>query len=198
MGEVLGSIGSLFKTAAPALEGATAGAGLFGNILNSITRGRAVGNLESAEKKFAKMTPEQLAGLVSRAEQPLGQDLTQSVGNLVQADVASRGLAESPGVFAATEAQALAPYKLEQQRLALELVMRQLGLPIEYAQAILAGTGGNVDVSKVLALLQQNNPSANQVPDTSGVASDTGSIIQDIISSGIPAPSGDIPAGLGA
>src|SRR5260370_24051473 len=95
------------------------GAGIFGNILNSITRGREISNLQSAEKRFAKLTPEQLSGLVSRAEHPLSQDLLQSVGNAVQADVAGRGLAESPGVFAATETQALAPYKIQQQRIAL-------------------------------------------------------------------------------
>jgi hypothetical protein len=138
---------------APILGIGAAGSGLFGNIMNAITRGKAVGSLEKAEKKFTDLTPEQLSGLVSRAEQPLGQDLTQSVGNLVQADVAGRGLAESPGVFAATEAQALAPYKLQQQQMALQLVLKQLGLPIEYAEAILGATGQNADVSKLLAMV---------------------------------------------
>ncbi len=131
----------------------SAGAGFIGNIMNAITRGRQVGKLEDAEKKFANLTPEQLSGLVSRAEQPLSQDLLQSVGNTVQADVAGRGLAESPGVFAATETQALAPYKIEQQKMALELVLKQLGLPIEYANAIINATGGGTDMSKLLAML---------------------------------------------
>lgn len=160
MGEVLGSLGGFFKSAAPAIEGATAGAGLIGNIMNSITRGKQVGKLEDAEKKFASLTPEQLAGLVSRAQQPLGQDLLQTVGNTVQADMANRGLAESPGVFAATESQALAPYKIEQQRMALELVMKQLGLPIEYAKAVMDAAGGGTDMSKVLAMLMNLNNSS--------------------------------------
>lgn len=181
MPDALSSIGGFFGKAAPAIEGITAGTGLLGNIMNSIIRGKEVGKLQDAEKRLASLTPEKLAGLVSRAEQPLGADLTQSVGNLVQADVAGRGLAESPGVFAATESQALAPYKLQQQQMALELVMKQLGLPIEYAKAILEATGGNVDVSKILALLQQNNSGGNQVPDTSGITSDVGSLVQQFI-----------------
>lgn len=156
----MSALSGFFTSAAPAIQGATAGAGLFGNIMNSITRGRAVGNLESAEKKFANLTPEQLSGLVNRAEQPLDASLVQAINNQVQGDMASRGLSESPGVFAASEAQALAPFKQREQQIALELVMKQLGLPIEYAQAILGSTGQNSDVSNSIMqlLLRQNNP----------------------------------------
>lgn len=172
----------------PILQAGTAGAGLFGNVMNSITRGKEVGNLQTAEKKFASMTPEQLSGLVSRATQPLSAGLTQSVGNQVQADMAGRGLAEAPGVYAATESQALAPYELQQQQMALQLVMKQLGLPIEYAQAILQGTGGNVDTSKMLAMLM-NAQKGNQVPGTpAGGTDEFDSLLQSIISSGVPTP----------
>lgn len=185
MPEVLGNIGGFFKSAAPAIEGATAGAGLLGNIMNSITRGKQVGKLEDAEKKFASMKPEELAGLVSRAEKPLDQDLLQSVGNLVQADVAGRGLAESPGVFAATESQALAPYKIEQQKMALELVMKQLGLPIEYAKAVIDAVGPNADISKVLAMLMNQNQ-----------GSSSGGLTYPIPSGGeSPAPGSGLPGG---
>ncbi len=177
MGELAGSIGKIFGIG-------TAGAGIIGNIMNSITRGREVGKLQDAEKKFANLTPEQLSGLVSRAEKPLDQDLLQSVGNLVQADVAGRGLAESPGVFAATETQSLAPYKIEQQKIALQLVMKQLGLPIEYAESIINATGPNADISRILAMLMNQNPSSggNLVPDTG--SSDIGSILGPIIAGG--------------
>lgn len=140
----------------------SAGAGLIGNIMNSITRGKAIGSLESAENKFASLTPEQLAGLVSRAEQPLGQDLVEGVTNQVQADMATRGLSQAPGIFAAEESQALAPYKLQQQRMALELVMKQLGLPIEYAQAILGATqGGGTDITAALLMMMLRNQGSN-------------------------------------
>jgi hypothetical protein len=136
----------------------TAGTGLIGNIMNAITRGKAIGNLQSAEKKYANLTPEQLAGLVSRAEQPLGQDLIEGVTNQVQADMATRGLSQAPGIFAATESQALAPYKLQEQQNALQLVMKQLGLPIEYADAILQATqGGGSDITSALMMMMLRN-----------------------------------------
>lgn len=187
MSDVMSNIGGFFKTAAPAITGASAGAGLFGNILSSITRGKEIGNLQSAEKKFANLSPEALSGLVSRAEQPLGQDLLQSVGNTVQADMASRGLSQAPGVFAAAETQALAPYKIEQQKIALQLVLKQMGLPIEYADAILKASGGNADVSKLLALLMNQGKSATGGIPT-GLTDDTsgGDLISQIINSQAP------------
>ena len=134
------------------------GSGLIGNIMNAITRGKAIGSLQSAENKYANMTPEQLSGLVTRAEQPLGQDLIQSVQNTVQADMATRGLSQAPGIFAGEEAQALAPYKLQQQQMALQLVMKQLGLPIEYADAILQATSqGGTDITSALMMLMLKN-----------------------------------------
>lgn len=154
---VLSSVGGLFSEAAPAIGGITAGAGLLGNILSSITRGKEVSNLQSAEKKFASLSPEQLSGLVSRAEQPLDQSLLQNVGNIVQADMGTRGLSEAPGVFAATESQALAPYKLQEQQNALQLVMKQMGLPIEYANAILNASGGNSNIAPILMALMLRN-----------------------------------------
>lgn len=160
MPEAFASIGSMLGTAAPALTGINAGLGMVGNIMNAITRGKAVGNLTSAENKYANMSPEKLAGLVTRAEQPLGADLTQNVGNLVQADLGTRGLSQAPGVFAAEEAQYLAPYKLQQQNTALQLVMKQLGLPIEYAQAILGATQGGSDPTLALMMLALRNAQA--------------------------------------
>jgi hypothetical protein len=153
MPDALGSIGNIFKSAAPAITGITAGTGLVGNILNSITRGQQVSNLQSAEKKFSSLTPEQFSSLVTRSEQPLGQDLIQSVNNSVQADMATRGLSQAPGVFAAEEAQTLAPFKMAQQQQALQQVLAQLGLPIEYAQSIINSLGPNANVSPLLQLL---------------------------------------------
>jgi hypothetical protein len=176
MPDVLSSVGGFFEKAAPAIGGATAGAGIFGNILNSITRGKEIGNLQSAEKKFANLTPEQLSGLVTRAEQPLGQDLLQSVGNTVQADLGTRGLSEAPGVFAAGEAQALAPYKLQEQQMALQLVMKQMGLPIEYAQAILQASGGGTDISRILMMLMNANKNGGSGGGGGG-GSDIGGIV---------------------
>lgn len=179
MPEAIGSI-------APILGIGTAGAGLFGNVMNAITRGKAIGSLESSEKKFANLTPEQLSSLVSRATAPLSAGLTQSVGNQVQADVASRGLAESPGVFAATESQALAPYEMQQQQMALQLVLKQLGLPIEYADAILAGTGQNANVSQLIAAIMNANKSGSGGSSSSGGGLSEGDIAKLAATLGMP------------
>lgn len=184
MPDAVASIGSLFSTAAPAIEGGAAGAGMIGNLINSIQRGQQVSSLQSAEKKFANLTPQQLSGMVTKAEAPLSQDLLQNVGNLVQADVAGRGLAESPGVFAATETQALAPYQQQQQQLALQLVMKQLGLPIEYAQAILGATGGQSNIAPLLALLQKGGGGpTGGVPGSVPNDPTSANLIQQIIAS---------------
>jgi hypothetical protein len=60
-------------------------------------------------------------------------------------------------VFAATESQALAPYKLQEQQNALQLVMKQMGLPIEYANAILNASGGNSNIAPILMALMLRN-----------------------------------------
>jgi hypothetical protein len=172
MPDAIANIGSLFSKAAPAITGGAAGAGLIGNILNSVQRGNEVGKLQSAEKKFANLTPEQLSGMVTKAEQPLSQDLLQNVGNLVQADMGTRGLSESPGIFASTETQALAPYKIAEQNTALQLIMKQLGLPIEYAQAILGGMGGPSNIAPLLQLLMKG-----KTPDASGTSPDIQKLI---------------------
>lgn len=135
--------------------------GIVGDIMGGVTKGHQVGGLEEAQKKFANLSPEQLSAMVTKATAPLSEGLVQTVGNRVQADMAGRGLAEAPGIFAATESQALAPYELEQRQMALQLVMKQLGLPIEYANAVLSalnsGTGGggagNMDILSLLPLL---------------------------------------------
>jgi hypothetical protein len=140
---------------APILGIGTSAAGIIGNIMNARTRGQQTSQLQSAENKYANLTPEQLSGMVTKAEAPLNQSLLNQVGNLVQANVASRGLAESPGVFATTESQALAPYQQENQNTALQLVMKQLGLPIEYAQAIINSIGPNSNISPIVQALMQ-------------------------------------------
>lgn len=133
--------------------------GIVGDIMGGITKGKEIGNLQTAQNKFANMTPEQLSSMVTKATQPLNAGLVQEVGNTVQADVASRGLAESPGVWAATESQTLAPYEQQNQNTAVQLVLRQLGLPIEYASAIMqllnsgSGSSGSDPMASMMKLL---------------------------------------------
>jgi hypothetical protein len=180
---------------APIIGGISAGGGLIGNIINSVQRGNEVGKLQSAEKAATSLTPAQLASKVTQAEQPLGTDLLQNVGNLVQADLGTRGLSQAPGIFAAEESQALAPYKLQEQQQALQLIMKQLGLPIEFATAILQGMGGPSNISPLLQLLMQKGDTTggNQVPPSVPGGDNTASIIQQIIASQVPMTPGIVP-----
>jgi hypothetical protein len=129
----------------------TAGAGLVGNIMNSIQRGKVASQAE----KNASLTPGQLGSMVSSATQPLDRSLIEMVQNSVQGDMASRGLAEAPGIFAASESQALAPFEQQNQNTALQLILKQLGLPEETLAALSSGGGGSANMLPLLMMLMQ-------------------------------------------
>jgi hypothetical protein len=129
----------------PIIAGASAGSSLIGNIMNSITRGGAISQLEKDEN----MSPSALSAKVAAATQPLNASLVQAVNNSVQGDMAQRGLAEAPGIFAAGEEQALAPFEQQNQQTALNLILSQLGIPAE----ILSSTTGSSDPMSALMML---------------------------------------------
>ncbi len=160
---VMGSIGNFFSNGGgQAISAGLGGVGEIGNILNGVARNKQINELTSQEKANANLTPEQLSGMVAKATQPLNQNLIQTVDNSVQADVASRGLAEAPGIFAATESQALAPFEQQNQQTALQLIMQKLGLPIQYANAIIGALPQNSNISPILmAMMRQNNNSSS-------------------------------------
>jgi len=138
----------------PIIQLATAGAGLGGNILSSIQQGKVASQAE----KNAELSPAALAGRVSAAEQPLDRSLINTVNNQVQGDMAQRGLAEAPGIFGATEAQALAPFQQQNQQSALELILQQLGLPNSTLMALRSGGGGMANLSPLLQMLMKSFP----------------------------------------
>jgi hypothetical protein len=123
-----GGMGNLGKILLTGL----AGSGIVGNVLQSIQQSQQLNKVKSIES----LTPQQLAAKVSAATQPLSAGLTQEVGNIVQANMAERGLAQAPGIFAAEEAQTLAPFYQQNQQTALELISRQLGIPVQVLQAM--------------------------------------------------------------
>lgn len=171
MPQALGSLGGVFggggggaldvPTWMKLVLGGVTGAGEIGNILAD--RQRA--GLLDQEKKWANLTPQQLSAKIAAATQPLSQGLTQAVGNTVQAQAGERGLAQSPGIFQAMLAQALAPYYQQNQNTALEAILKQMGLPAQ-AGALLPG---NTNLSPLLALLMRSVASP-----TSGATSNTG------------------------
>lgn len=106
------------------ISGSTFGAGTLENILQGIQKA-------SYQNKIMALLndPAKLAAMASKIQQPLNNGLTQAVGNQVQGNLAERGLSQAPGIFAASESQALAPYYQQNQDAALRSVMELLGLP---------------------------------------------------------------------
>jgi hypothetical protein len=141
----------------PALQIGTAGSGLVGNIMNSVQQG----NVASQAEKNAKLTPAQLGSQVASATQPLDRNLTNAINNQVQGDMASRGLAEAPGIFAATEGQALAPFQQAEQDRALQLILAKLGLPASTLAALRSGGGGMANLSPLLQMIMKQFPGAS-------------------------------------
>lgn len=127
------------------LLGSMTGAGEIGNILADRKRAE----LLSQENKWASLTPQQLSAKIAAATQPLSAGLTQSVGNVVQAQMGERGLAQAPGIYSASLASALAPFYQQNQDTALNAILRQMGIPIQEA-ALLPGT---TDMGGLLKML---------------------------------------------
>jgi hypothetical protein len=149
-----------------------AGAGEGGNILQQIKQNEYrdfVMNLLN--------NPQQLANMAAKITAPLNNNLVQSVDNTVQGNMASRGLAQAPGIFAASESQALAPYEQANQNTALQTIMQALGVP--------AGTfGQQQNLSPLFASLFNNTKVPQQTSSPMGLVNDQGS--SDFLGAGLP------------
>lgn len=133
--------------------GAT-GAGLVGNLLADRQRAQAA----AAAKANMNLSPQQLGTMVSGATQPLDRALVQAVTGNVNANLAEQGLSQAPGLIATATSQALAPYEQQNQQAALQLVLRKLGLPAEFASTI----PPNAQLAPLIAMLMKGfgtNPS---------------------------------------
>lgn len=108
----------------PIISGGSAAAGTVGNILEEQKKAAYSNFVMSLLKD-----PSKLAAMAAKIQQPLNNGLTQAVGNNVQGNLAERGLSQAPGIFAATESQALAPYYQQNQNTAMQAVLSSLGLP---------------------------------------------------------------------
>lgn len=110
--------------------------------------------------------PEALANLEKQFEKPLSTGLTTGVGNIVQGQLAERGLNQAPGIYGEVLAQALAPFQMQEQQNAMQMAMKQLGLPAE----ILAGSqgGGPGNLPTLLQSLMQPQGKTNypSIPST--------------------------------
>ena len=132
--------------------GAT-GAGLYGNLSAEHQQQQEANYLKQQQALLAD--PTKLAQEVAGATQPLNRALVSDVSNNVSGTLAEQGLSQAPGIQASVLAQALAPAEQQNQNTALQIVMQRLGLPIQYAQALLQnGPKGN-NLAPLLALLSK-------------------------------------------
>jgi len=176
MPDALASLPQMFQSIAPLLAVGETGAGLFGNIMNERTASQQQGVLKSDEKVLN--SPQLFNAQVAQAQQPLSQGLVQNVTNSVDANAASAGLSQAPGIVSANLAQALAPFIQQNQSTAIQEVLSRLTGSQSDAGSILSSLH-NTNLSPLLALLmRQNNPSSSgsgftwQGPLTSGMGSD--------------------------
>jgi hypothetical protein len=178
MADFVSSLGSLFSTTGGAtsnlmkmLSTVMAGAGTATNVFSGIKGMEELNNLNNQQKAWQNLTPAQLTQKVLSAQKPLDQGLVQGVTNQVQGDVASRGLAQAPGIFAAEESQALAPFVQQNYNTALQQVMAQMQIPLQYAQAEKSYLPGQQNMSPLLKMLMQSWQQPSNA--TSGMSLDT-------------------------
>lgn len=157
MSEILGKVGGLFTggNLGKTLSVAPVALGEIGNLVTSAQRGGQIDALTKQENAISSLSPAALTAMVRSAQAPISQGLRNDVGNSVQADLAQRGLAQAPGIFATTQEQALAPFEQQNYQTALQQTLVKLGLPLDYARTILSATPGNADLSKAIALMLQ-------------------------------------------
>lgn len=119
----LGGIANAIAPAVPLVNVGLAGAGEVGNLIE----GHKQNDYQNYVLNLAK-NPAFLSQMIVKATQPLSASLIQGLNNSVQGDLASRGLAQAPGIFAQAEGQAIAPYLLAQQDQARQQVLAALGI----------------------------------------------------------------------
>jgi hypothetical protein len=192
MSDLLGNIGNFFSSAAGkglsevAGLGAT-GAGLVGNLAAERQRAAAA----SLAQKNANLTPQQLATMVNGATLPLNQQLVQAITGNVNSNLAEQGLSEAPGLQAQAIAQGLAIPEQQQQQNAIQLVLRKLGLPAEFAATI----PQNAQLAPLIAMLMRGFGTPNASPTASPTGGAPGSYptMPYPIEAAGPMPSPNVP-----
>lgn len=150
--DAITNLGNFFSgPAGKLLQAGTTATGEAGNILGMIQRGQQFDKLKS----FENLSPQQLAAKVAAGTQPLNNGLVQSVTNSVQGADAERGLATSPGIFNADLAQSLAPYQQQNQSTALQLLMKQMGLPTEASSILTPASDLSASMAQLMKSFQK-------------------------------------------
>lgn len=143
------------------------GFGVLNNILSGIKQRQALQGAVTQQQTTANLlnNPALIAQKVAAASQPLDQSLVQDITNQVQAQGAERGWATSPNIMQAVLGQTLAPYKLNEQQIAAQMISRVMGLPFDQSlQLADAFSKSGSDTTAFWQMLQQGqNPEDQSV-----------------------------------
>jgi len=176
----------------PIFIGGSGIAGTIGNIQANQARNAVLRQQMGYTNYLQGLTPAQITQMISQYQKPLSSNLVNNVTNTVQGQMASRGLAQAPGIFSQSIAQGLAPYELQEQQLAQDALFKKLGLPISSRPSPFGPFPQTTNTSQLWQTLMQRfmgTPGgANQVPGTPPGGDNIGAILQQIIggSTGIP------------
>jgi hypothetical protein len=164
------SVGGWFGKNPKVLPGVATGVGALSNFFGQRKSNQLLDAQLNAIKQEQDLfnDPTKLAAKVAGVERPLDAGLTSGVGNEVQAFLAEHGLGESPAIASEVMAQALAPYKQNNQNTAIQTIMRLMGAPLEAGVQRPQPT----DLTGLLKMLMTPNASAS--PPGSGTGTTTG------------------------
>ena len=151
------SLGAMFSNPAfgPIATGSLAGLGEVGNLIGGIQSQKELSAEQKQRDYVNNLTPAQLSQMAISGEAPINQSLLQNVRNDVQGDLASRGLAQSPGLFTAEESQAIAPIEQANYQTSMNALLQKLGLPLEYGALLQRLLPGQANVTPAIALFLQ-------------------------------------------
>lgn len=148
------------------LLGSMFGTGELGNILEGVKQSKLQSQQADYNKYLTALVkdPAQISKMATAEAAPLSQALTQALNNNVQGDLAQRGLSQAPGIFAASETQAQAPYIQQNQNTALQAVLQQLGLPVSSMASAATNFRPPTDLSGLLGQFLKSFPNKTSVP----------------------------------
>jgi len=149
-----GWLAKLFQS--PLLKVGLAGSGTLGNILANRSRNQVLNQQIGYTKYLQNLTPDQVTRMISQYQKPLSSNLINNVTNTVQGQMASRGLAQAPGIFSQGIAQGLAPYEVQEQQLAQDALFKKLGLPISSKPSPFGPFPQTTNTSQLWQSLMQN------------------------------------------
>lgn len=168
------SLGAMFSNPAfgPIATGSLAGLGEVGNLIGGIQSQKELSAEQKQRDYVNNLTPAQLSQMAISGEAPINQSLLQNVRNDVQGDLASRGLAQSPGLFTAEESQAIAPIEQANYQTSMNALLQKLGLPLEYGALLQRLLPGQANVTPAIALFLQQlkQMQGGGSTDTTGLA----------------------------